>query len=223
MGKFGPAVCRSISSMLRKPLKKNFIIGITGQLATGKTTVATMFSEEAGAQVINADLLAHRALRNQGACFKKVVKAFGADILHEGQIDRKKLAAIVFASPAKLKKLESILHPFVIRETRRHISLIKKAGPKVIVLDVPLLFESGMDKLADLTIAVKAGKQIQLARCLRQGLSRSEAEKRMRFQWPMAENIRRADMIIDNGGTAAQTRKQIKKIWEVLQRRYFKI
>ncbi|MCC6759322.1 MAG: dephospho-CoA kinase [Candidatus Omnitrophica bacterium] len=203
-----------------KKLKRTLIVGVTGQLATGKSTVAAMFAER-GAAVINADLLAHRALRPHGACFKKVVRAFGKDILKKGEIDRKGLAEIVFSDEKKLKKLEGIIHPFVIKETRRQAELFKKSGKSIVVLDVPLLFESKMDKGTDLSVVVKASRAVQLKRIAQQRrMEQWEALRRMRAQFSMAEKARRADIIVNNGGTLERTEKQVTKIWEMLQRRY---
>lgn len=179
-----------------------------------------MFAER-GAAVINADLLAHRALRPHGACFKKVVRIFGKDVLKKGEIDRKVLAGIVFSDEKKLKKLEGIIHPFVVKETRRQAGLFKKSGKSVVVLDVPLLFEANMDKGTDLTVAVKASRPVQLKRIAQQGrMEKGEALARMRAQFPMAEKARRADIIVNNGGTLERTKEQVTKIWEMLQRRY---
>lgn len=200
------------------------VIGLTGGLATGKSTVAAMFAD-LGAGTINADLVAHHGLRPGGACFKKVLKTFGKQILRDGQIDRKALAQIVFrpkpASRTLLKKLEGIIHPFVIRETKKQIRAFQKAGRKIVVLDVPLLFESGMDRLAELTLVVKASAQIQKARALKRGrISFQEARQRMRYQLPLSEKIRRADLVVDNGGPIKVTRKRVKEIWNMLNRRY---
>ena len=202
------------------------VVGITGHLGTGKSTVAAMFAQ-AGAAVINADLLAHHGMRPGGACFKRIVRAFGRQILVQGQIDRKKLGAIVFSPKAgrrvKLKKLEAMIHPFVIRETQKQLRSLKKAGKRIVILDVPLLFESGMDHFADLTLVVKTNARVQLRRCSRQRrLSPLEARQRMRFQLPLAEKIRRADLVIDNNGTIHATRKQVKDIGNMIQRRYLK-
>ncbi len=203
-----------------KKLKRTLIVGVTGQLATGKSTVAAMLAEH-GAAVINADLLAHRALRPKGACFKKVVRTFGKDILKKGEIDRKGLAEIVFSNEKKLKKLEGIIHPFVISETRRQTSLFKKSGKRVVVLDVPLLFESKMDKGTDLTVAVKASRAVQLKRIAQQKrMEKGEALRRIRAQFPMAEKARLADIIVNNGGTLERTKEQVAEIWGMLQRRY---
>ncbi|MCB9758019.1 MAG: dephospho-CoA kinase [Candidatus Omnitrophica bacterium] len=200
--------------------KKSIVVGVTGQLATGKSTVAAMLAD-LGAGVINADVLAHRALRPAEGCFQKVVRVFGPEIVTRGQIDRKKLAAIVFNNPSQLKKLEAIIHPVVARETRKQILLLRKAGKLVIVLDVPLLFESGMDQLVDVTIVVKVSKKIQMQRCLRQHhLSREQALQRIRRQWSMTQKVRRADIIVENGGTIQETEKLVKKIWEMINRRY---
>lgn len=202
--------------------KKSIVLGVTGQLSTGKSTVAAMLAD-LGAGVINADVLVHRALRPGGACFKKVVRVFGAQIVVRGQIDRKKLAAIVFNSRDEVSKLEAIIHPFVAREICKQIAVLKKSGQSLIVLDVPLLFESGINQLADLTIAVKVSQHIQLRRCLKQKrLSRAQALQRMGLQWSMTKKARQADIIIENGGTIQQTEKQVKKIWEMINRRYLK-
>jgi dephospho-CoA kinase len=200
--------------------KKNIVVGVTGQLATGKSTVAAMLAE-LGAGVINADLLAHRALRSGEGCFKKVVRVFGLELVTRGQIDRKKLADIVFNNPPELKKLEAIIHPIVIRETRKQILLLKKAGKPVIVLDVPLLFETGMDQLVDVTIVVKVNKKVQMTRCLKQHhLTRAQALQRIRRQWSMTQKVQRADIIVENGGTIKETAKLVKRIWEMINRRY---
>jgi len=207
-----------MSKNLKK--KKIIVVGVTGQLATGKSTVAAMLAE-LGAGVINADLLAHRALRSNGACFKKVVGTFGNDILKKGEIDRQLLASVVFSNATKLKKLEGIIHPFVIKETRHQIGMFKKSGKKVVVLDVPLLFESKMNTLTDFTIAVKASRAVQLKRIAQQKkIERSQALRRMRAQLSMAEKARRADIIVNNGGTIVKTHQQVKEILEMLKRRY---
>lgn len=196
------------------------MVGITGSLATGKSTVSAMFAER-GAGVINADLLAHRGMRPGGACYKKILKAFGAGILNKGRIDRRKLAEVVFNSRPKLKKLEGIVHPFVIKEARAHARSFAKAGKNVIVLDVPLLFESGMDKLTDLTVTVRTSGAVQLARIKRQGrLSAQEAKRRIKAQFSLNEKVRRSDLVIDNNGPLHRTREQVKQIWNMLQRRY---
>jgi dephospho-CoA kinase len=201
-------------------MKKTIVIGVTGQLSTGKSTVSALLAQS-GAAIINADLLAHRALRRNGACFKKVVRTFGNEILNKGEIDRAVLAKIVFADKAKLKKLEGIIHPFVIKETRRQVGLFRKSGKRIVVLDVPLLFETQMDRGTDFTIAVKASRAVQLIRIAQQGkIERLEALRRMRSQLSMTEKARRADMIVNNGGTLEQTEKQVAKILAMLKRRY---
>ncbi len=202
-------------------IKTMIILGVTGQLSTGKSTVSAILAK-LGAAVINADLLAHRGMRAGGACFKKVVRLFGAGILSKGQIDHKKLAQIVFTDLIKLKKLERIIHPFVMKATWAEIQVFKKAGKKVVVLDVPLLFESGMDRLTDLNVVVKTNAKVQMERVLIQGrLSRAEAKRRISCQMTMAEKALRADIVVNNNGTLKATEKQVNDIWDMIKRRYF--
>lgn len=207
--------------MPEKPVKiKTLVIGVTGQLATGKTTVASMFAQR-GAAVINADLIAHRSIRKKGKCYSGILRIFGTEILNKGEIDRKRLAELVFRKAALLKKLEAVIHPFVAAETLRQIRQFKKNGRRLIILDVPLLFESGMDQMTDLVIAVKTTSAVQMKRCLAgRKLSFQEARARIKMQMSMSEKARRADIIIDNNGGLNHTQKQIQKICDILQRRY---
>jgi len=209
---------------MAKGLKQPIILGVTGQLGTGKSTVSAMFAE-LGAVVVNADLLANRSIRSGKPGFEKVLRVFGKDILNQGQIDRKKLAEIVFPpqadAGAKLKELEKIIHPLVIAETKKEIATLTRAGKKMIVLDVPLLFESGMDKLVDITLVVQANAKIRLQRILKDGRLTGEAVKqRGGLQLSMTEKIRRADLVVDNNASIEKTRSQVNQIWKMLKREF---
>ena len=116
------------------------VIGITGNLASGKSTVAGILSKLTGAPIIDADKIGHSLMKPGSVNFRKIIRAFGNNILtNDDSIDRKKLGEMVFASPAKLKKLEKILHPAIISEITKHINNYKQSGYRLIILDAPLL------------------------------------------------------------------------------------
>ncbi|HLF18046.1 MAG TPA: dephospho-CoA kinase [Candidatus Omnitrophota bacterium] len=191
------------------------IIGLTGSLATGKSSVAGIFRRK-GAKVIDADRLAHRLLEPRGACYASVIRVFGKDILKGKRIDRKKLAGAVFNSKRKLKQLEAIVHPRVGQLIKEELKRYKNRA-KIVVLEVPLLFEAGLDRLADCVVVVKANQAIQLRRATRKlGISRAEALRRIKAQMPLRTKIRLADFIIDNNGTKNQTEKQVNALWQKL-------
>lgn len=193
------------------------VIGITGGLGSGKTTVARMFAR-LGARVLDADKIAHRLLVSRRGCFHQIVKNFGPRVLTAGRIDRKKLAAAVFGHPRDLQTLERIVHPRVIREMKDRIRAYKK-GRKVrcVVADVPLLFESGMEEMMDVVVVVKARRDQQITRTIRRlSLSRHDILLRLKRQMPMKEKLRRADVIIDNRATLVRTRAQVRQVWQRL-------
>ena len=194
------------------------IIGLTGSLGTGKSTVAGMFAEH-GAVIVDADAINRDLLTLDKKCIKKVVKSFPSVILELNQIDRSKLANIVFQNPRELKKLTSILYPEALKQVKRQISKYRKQN-KLIVLDVPLLFESGWDCLADTTIVVKALREQQITRVReRMGLTKAQIGQRLKLQIPLKEKCHMADIIINNGGTINQTRKQVSAVIHKLMQR----
>jgi len=193
------------------------IIGLTGSFGSGKSTAARMF-QELGAKVIDADQIMAELIAPGGKAEKKVAKAFGHAILANSKIDRKALANIVFQDPRELKKLTDILYPIGLKEIKQQIAQARKV--KLIVLDVPLLFESGWDKLADVTIAVQSTQYIQVKRIQeRTGLSKADIMRRFKCQMPAKEKIQRADIVIDNRQTLKQTHAQVRAIVDRLQQR----
>ncbi|MEI6633288.1 MAG: dephospho-CoA kinase [Chlamydiota bacterium] len=193
-------------------------VGLTGGYGTGKGTVAGMFARR-GALVIDADKIAHEAIGPRRAAWREVVRAFGRAVLApDGSIDRRALAGIVFADARLLARLNAIVHPRVAREIRRRLLRAAREGRRgVAVVNVPLLFETGMEKGFDTTVAVTCPRGEQVRRCReRDGLSRKEVERRIRMQWAMGEKIRRARHVIDNGGTRANTEKQVRELWAPL-------
>ena len=171
-----------------------------------------------GAKVLDADRIAHRLMRSKTVCFRKIIKNFGKDILTSGRVDREKLARLVFQDPRQRRKLEKIIHPevrkYFLTEIRKNRNRRTK---KTLVLDVPLLFESKIDKDVDIVIVVKANREKQIARATKSlKVTKAEAKRRIKAQMPLRTKIRLADMIIDNNGTLNQTKKQVIQIWEKL-------
>jgi dephospho-CoA kinase len=204
------------------------IIGLTGGFGTGKSTVAAFFRKR-GAVVIDADALAHETLLkkvtrlpgHQITCYKRIVKVFGNRILNKNrEIDRKKLAAIVFADKKLLNKLNGIVHPHVIRRMKGEVKKIRRADKNaVVVLDIPLLIEAGLEGLADKIVVVKAGLRQQLERCRKSlGLSEAKALARIKAQMPLRKKIRLADFVIDNSGSKERTKGEVRRIWERIRR-----
>lgn len=193
------------------------VIGITGGMGTGKTTAAAMF-RDLGAAVLDADKIAHDLLKPGTACFRAVVKLLGKDILRQGRIDRKRVAEQVFPDARRLKALEGIIHPKVEREMRARIAGYRKGGRvKAVVLDVPLLFEAGFDRLVDIIIVVSSVQKQQVERAVRNlGMTRAEALRRIRAQMPLKEKKLLADMVINNRGSRTELRREIRKIWKQL-------
>ena len=194
------------------------VIGLTGGLATGKSTVAMMFAK-LGARVINADRVARQQMRPGTPGYRAIVKLLGKGVVRRGRLDRKAIAGRVFKDRTLLAALNRVVHPAVRAVTLKEITRLKRTFPKAnVVLDVPLLFESGMDKLTDVTVVVRASRKKQIARAKRNlGITAEEAGKRIRAQMPLRDKIRQADIIIDNNGTLNQTQKQVKRIWQKLQ------
>jgi dephospho-CoA kinase len=193
-----------------------FVIGLTGSFQTGKSTVAKMLARK-GARGIDADQLARRVLQRGRPGYKKVVVVFGPAILKGKDIDRRKLAAIVFNNKEALGRLEKIVHPLVKKDIKKALQQYNAKGGMV-VLDVPLLFEAGFDQLADQTIVVKANRRQQLQRAQQSlGMASRQAEQRIKAQWPLNKKIRLADIIIDNQGTKKETQKQVNNLWQKLQ------
>ena len=198
-----------------------FIFGITGSFGTGKTTVSKMFSR-LGAEVIDADKIVHKLIKENNSVYKKIVSLFGENILNKNskQINRKKLASVVFNNKSLLRKLCEIIHPSVISEIKKQIAMRKQCACKIIVIDVPLLIEANLSSLVDRLIVVKTKQKIQINRIVaKMKLSRSEILKRIKNQISLRDKIKLADYVIDNGSSFKNTEKQVKDIWNKKIRR----
>jgi dephospho-CoA kinase len=195
------------------------VVGLTGGVATGKTTVAKMF-KQCGAAVIDADQLAHDVVMPGKPSWRQVVKAFGKAVLNPDRtLNRRELGALVFGNRAKLRRLERIIHPRVAREQQRLVRRIAKGKPhSVIIYEVPLLFEAGVDKRVDTTIVVTANRETQITRLKkRNGLTRAEAIRRIRSQMPLAKKIQRADHVLNGAFPRSSLRKQVGQLFKNLR------
>ena len=175
------------------------LVGLTGGVATGKSTVAKMF-KECGAVVIDADELAHEVVKPGKSAWREIVKTFGKTVLNtDRSLNRQALGRIVFRNPEKRRRLERIIHPRVAREQARLTKQAARTDPQAVVIyDVPLLFEAGIDTRVDTTIVVAADRKTQVARLKkRNGLSQAEAIRRIRSQMPLAKKIQRADHVLN--------------------------
>jgi len=198
-----------------------FIIGLTGGIASGKSTVAKMLVEK-GAYLLDADLLAREAVEPGKPAWEKIVQWLGETILlPDRTINREKLGNIVFNNKEKLSELNRIVHPWVGQEFIRRADEIKANDPQaVLVYDIPLLIEAGMQKVVDLVLLVYLSEEIQISRLqLRNNLSHTEAVKRVRSQTPLAEKKKHAHRVIDNSGTLAETADQVDQFWQWLKAR----
>lgn len=195
------------------------IIGLTGGIATGKSTVSAIFQEH-GIPVVDADRIAHQLMKKDTEVYRDLVEAFGPEILGpSGEIAREKLGRIVFYDDTQLARLNRIVHPAVKRVMLEQVKQLQSDGSNIIVLDVPLLFESGFDTLCDCTVVVYTEETIQLERLMkRNGISREEALARINAQMPLKEKVKRADVVIDNSFTLEKTKKQVEDLIKRLQR-----
>ena len=193
------------------------IIGLTGGIASGKSTVAAMIRSE-GIPVLCADELARHVVDPGKPAYKKIVKAFGRIILNKDKtINRARLGAVVFVSETKREKLNTIVHPEVIRELKKLIGNLKRRGKKAVVLDIPLLFEGKLDRLCDKVIVVYAPETKMKKRLKeRNSLSADEIKNRIASQMPIEEKRKRADIVIDNSGPLSKTRLQVRAVLECL-------
>ncbi|MBM3926249.1 MAG: dephospho-CoA kinase [SAR202 cluster bacterium] len=190
------------------------VIGLTGGIGTGKSAVAQIL-QELGAVLISADRLGHEAYKPNTETWRKVVDAFGPQVAApSGEIDRRRLGAIVFADPKALKKLNAIVHPQIRRLAEQKLEELRKQKIDTIVVEAALLFEAGWDSLVDEVWVTYAPEDIVLKRLqVRDGLTKQEVQNRIKSQIPFDERAKRSSVIINNSGTPEQLREQVLKLW----------
>jgi dephospho-CoA kinase len=192
------------------------VIGLTGDAGSGKSTVAAML-EDLGAQVISADAVARRQALPGSPVFNEIVSTFGpAYLTPEGLLDRHKLAELVFTNSDAREKLNEITHPPVFRALGEQIEKARLDGSKVVVVEVPLLLETDSAAMFDEVWVVTAGQATKIGRLMERGLSREIAAGVLSSQLPQAVKAARATRVVDNEGSLAQTRKQLERLWAML-------
>jgi dephospho-CoA kinase len=199
-------------------VRRFLLVGLTGSIATGKSTVSGMFAH-LGARVLDADLLAREVVMPGQPAYLKIVEEFGHQVVQEdGTLDRKALGAIVFAEPARRKRLEEITHPAIAARQQRILSVLEEEALEGIVIwDVALLFETGGLAKMDRVVVVYADPETELARLIaRDGMTEADARARIASQMPVAEKAKRAHYVIDNSGDRAHSERQVKAVYEAL-------
>ncbi|MCM3702946.1 dephospho-CoA kinase [Paenibacillus macerans] len=190
-------------------------IGLTGGIATGKSTVSRMLVRK-GAVLIDADVIAREIMEPGHPVLAAVAERFGQAVLHpDGTLNRKKLGEIVFASPEERKALENLTHPAIRAEMRKRMAGLEAEDPRrLVVADIPLLYESGLERLYERIMVVYVPRDVQLSRLMqRDGLSREEAERRLNAQMDIELKKERADILIDNSRGLDETERQIDGFW----------
>jgi dephospho-CoA kinase len=194
------------------------VIGLTGNIACGKSVVAGMF-RELGASVIDADQVARLIVEPGQPAWKEIVERFGEGVLNpDGTINRRRLGEIVFRDAEKREELNRITHPRIIEKIRELIEEHRKEGVRVVIVEATLIVEKGGMKpiIGDL-IVVTADEETQIMRLTqRVGLSREEALFRIKSQMPVSEKVKHATYVIDNSGDLEKTREQVKRVWEMI-------
>jgi len=193
------------------------IVGLTGGVGTGKSTV-TKFFRQLGAYIIDWDELARAVVRPHSKAWEEIVEHFGRDFLNEDlTINRQKLAEVVFSDKEKVTKSNQIVHPEVFKEDERITNEIKGLDPDALIIkDIPLLFELTGPIFVDKIVVVSASEQTQLKRLKEKGMSRDDAQNRIKYQLPLEEKIKSADFVINNDGSLEETKKQVEEIYTLL-------
>jgi dephospho-CoA kinase len=195
------------------------IVGVTGNVGSGKSTVSNFF-KDLGAYIVDWDELGRKVTCPHQAAWKEIVEHFGKGILNDHlTIDRQKLADIVFSNKEQLAKLNQIVHPRVFQEDEAITSEIEGHDPDALIIkDIPLLFEVAPPILVDKVIVVFASQQTQLRRLEKKGINRKEAQRRIESQLPLEEKIESADFVVNNDGPLEETKRQVEDIYFLLRK-----
>ncbi|RME35710.1 MAG: dephospho-CoA kinase [Deltaproteobacteria bacterium] len=192
------------------------VLGVTGNIASGKSRVAARLGE-LGAAVVSADQLAREAVAPGTSCLAEIVRCFGPGILGpDGRLDRQKLGALVFGDTEARRRLEEITHPAIAQLAEERLAGLR-ASHALVVYEAPLLFEAGAEGRVDRILLVTADERVRLKRLMaRDGLDRRAALQRIRAQMPQEAKVARADYVIDNSGDWDSCRRQVDSLWRQL-------
>ncbi len=210
-----------LGEVMVKDMEMGRVIGVTGGIATGKSTVMSIFAQ-LGARTISADAVAHEVLAKGGICYQQAIRRFGDEIVgSDGEIDRAVLGRIVFSDPLARTDLENITHPHIIAQIDGQIQKFRddqaNAG-EVLAVEIPLLIECGLEGVVDEVVVVAAEPETQVCRLTTiRGISSDEAELRLKAQMPMDVKIRRADWVIWNDGSLESLENQVRAVWDEIR------
>ncbi|QDG54214.1 dephospho-CoA kinase [Persicimonas caeni] len=194
------------------------IVGLTGGIASGKSTVANMMAE-LGARIIDADVIARKIVEPGEPAWEDIREAFGDEVLRDDDtLDREALGKVVFGDREARKKLESITHPRIGQRMMERAQQIRSEGHHWVIYDAALIVENGIHEWLDSLIVVAADRDVQIKRVMeRDNMSHDEAVQRLDAQMPLEEKIAVADYVIDNNGTLQQTREQVEQIYQQIE------
>jgi len=195
------------------------LIGLTGNIASGKSTVARLLSER-GATIIDADVLARRVVEPGMPAFDEIVRRWGQEVVApDGGLDRDALRRLVFAHHEQLEELNEIVHPEVAAYRDRLVDEARQRGDRLVVQDIPLLFERGIVDQFDRIVLVDAPRPVRLERLMRErGLSETDSMDMITAQMPAELKRARADYIIENVGTVRELEERVSEVWQALER-----
>jgi len=198
---------------IRKVAKDKLLIGLTGQVGTGKSTILNILKEK-GFYTISSDEIVNKVLTNK-KCYSKILIEFKEAFDSSGKLDKKKLAKIVFEDKRKREYLENIVHPFVLKEI---IPIINKSQKRIVVIEVPLLFESGFYKYMDINICVYSSLKNQIIRLRKRGWTKKEILNRIKSQFSTDIKCKMSDIIIDNNKSMSYLEEQISLLYNSLSK-----
>lgn len=193
------------------------LIGLTGQIGAGKSTAADILASF-GAVIIDADRIGRDVVNNSPALLRRLVKAFGPEILTKnGNLSRASLARVAFADIAGTRTLDRLVHPHLLQSLRRKAAALQKQN-HIVVIDAALLLNWKMDREVDCVIVIQTTKERRMKRLTKRGMSLSDAKARQRSQLPLSEYRKRGDIIVPNNGTKAELIRRMQRVWSIIDR-----